>query len=162
MDAYQIYALRYAGPEESSQALLMWNRGWGKKVQRACYFWCLLGPAGPVLVDCGITPERAAQRKLNNYRHPVELLDGLGVKPNEVRHLVLSHMHWDHCGGAGFFPQAQVHVGRAEWEFWSTSPLVKRSIFSILHEPGDQAALMSARDQGRLRLHPETLPWLRA
>lgn len=158
MDAYEIYALRYAGPEESSQALLLWNRDWDKKIQRACYFWCLLGPEGPVLVDCGVTPERAAQRKLSNYRHPVELLDGLGVKPDEVRHLVLSHMHWDHCGGAVFFPQAQVHVGRAEWEFWSASPLVKRSIFTILHEPGDQAALMAAQKAGRLRLHPGDAP----
>ena len=158
MDAYQIYALRYAGPEESSQALLMWNRDWDQKVQRAYYFWCLLGPEGPVLVDCGVSPERAAQRKLKNYRHPAELLGGLGIKPHEVRHLVLSHMHWDHCGGAGFFPSAQVHVARPEWDFWSTSPLVGRSIFTILHEPADLAALTAAQEQGRLRLHDGDAP----
>ncbi|MCF8042706.1 MAG: N-acyl homoserine lactonase family protein [Desulfarculaceae bacterium] len=158
MDVYKIYALRYAGPEQSSQALLMWNRDWDHKVQRAYYFWCLLGPQGPVLVDCGVSPERAAQRNLKNYVNPVELLKGLGIKPHEVRHLVLSHLHWDHCGGAGLFPQAQVHLGRAEWDFWSTSPLVGRSIFTILHQPGDLAALTAAQEQGRLHLHTGDAP----
>ncbi|MBU1276942.1 MAG: N-acyl homoserine lactonase family protein [Proteobacteria bacterium] len=153
MDSYEIYALRYAGPEESSRALLLWNRDWDQKIQRAYYFWCLLGPGGPVLVDCGVSPERAAQRKLKNYRHPAELLGGLGIKPDDVRHLVLSHMHWDHCGATGFFPRAQMHVQDAEWRFWRESPLVRRSLFTILHEPGDQEALDRAQDQGRLNLH---------
>ncbi|MCB2193216.1 MAG: N-acyl homoserine lactonase family protein [Deltaproteobacteria bacterium] len=153
MDTYRIYALRYAGPEESSRALLMWNRDWDQRVERAYYFWCLVGPEGPVLVDCGVTPERAAQRGLKNFHHPVEVLAGLGIAPHEVRHLVLSHLHWDHCGGAGFFPQAQVHVGQAEWEFWSTSPLAQRSICTILHEPGDLDALVTAQQEGRLHLH---------
>ncbi|MBU4563681.1 MAG: N-acyl homoserine lactonase family protein [Desulfarculus sp.] len=158
MDAYRIFALRYAGPEESSQALLLWNRDWDQRVERAYYFWCLLGPEGPVLVDCGVSPERAAQRNLKSYVNPVELLRGLGVEPHEVRHLVLSHLHWDHCGGAALFPQAQVHLGRAEWEFWSTSPLVRRSIFTILHDPGDQAALVAAQEEGRLHLHAGDAP----
>lgn len=158
MDAYEIYALRYAGPVEGSGAILLWNRDWDKSVQRAMYFWCLLGPDGPVVVDCGVTPERAAQRDMPEYRHPVEVLAGLGIQPQDVRHLVLTHLHWDHCGGAGFFPNAQVHVGRAEWEFWSASPLVGRSIFPLLHEPGDLDALAAAKQEGRLRLHDGDAP----
>ena len=157
-DTYEIYALCYAGPLESSQALLMWNRDWDKKVQRSYYFWCLLGPAGPVLVDCGVGQERAAQRGLNNYRQPYEMLTYLGIKPHEVRHLVLSHLHWDHCGTVDSFPSAQVHLARAEWEFWSKSPLVGRSVFTLLHEPEDQAAVLRAREQGRLHLHAGDAP----
>ncbi|BEQ16641.1 N-acyl homoserine lactonase family protein [Desulfoferula mesophila] len=157
-DTYEIYALRYAGPEESSRALLIWNRDWEQRVKRAYYFWCLLGPAGPVVVDCAVTPERAAQRKLTNYRPPLELLAALGVEPGEVRHLVLTHLHWDHCGGAAWFPAAQVHVGLADWAFWSQSPLASRSILALLHEPEDLAPLRTAQDQGRLRLHPGDAP----
>lgn len=150
----------YAGPEESSQALLMWNRGWDQRVRRAYYLWCLLGPGGPVVVDCGVTPERAAQKKLPNYVHPVELLGRLGIKPEEVRHLVLSHLHWDHCGGAGFFPRAQVHLQEAEWRFWRENPLARRSLFALLHYPQDLDALARLQEQGRLSLHQGDTPLL--
>ena len=154
MSTYEVYALCYAGPEESSQALLLWNRGWEQRVQRAYYFWCLLGPGGPVLVDCGVTPERAAERGLSHYVSPVELLGRLGIKPSEVRHLVLTHLHWDHCGGAGFFPAAQVHVSRPEWDFWRHNPLARRSLLAMLHYPADLDYLAGLQDQDRLSLHP--------
>jgi glyoxylase-like metal-dependent hydrolase (beta-lactamase superfamily II) len=157
-DTYEIYALRYAGPVTSSQALLLWNQDWEQAVRRGYFFWCLLGPEGPVVVDCGLTPERAVQRKLPNYTPPAQVLAGLGVAPGEVRHLVLTHLHWDHCGGAEIFSQAQVHVGLAEWEFWSQSPLAGRSILSVLHEPDDLAPLRAAQEQGRLHLHPGDAP----
>jgi glyoxylase-like metal-dependent hydrolase (beta-lactamase superfamily II) len=40
----------------------------------------------------------------------------LGYKPEDVRHIVLTHMHFDHCGGLPDFPWAKVHVYRTEYE----------------------------------------------
>ncbi len=40
----------------------------------------------------------------------------LGYKPEDVRHIVLTHMHFDHCGGLPDFPWAKVHVYRKEYE----------------------------------------------
>lgn len=40
----------------------------------------------------------------------------LGFKPEDVRHIVLIHMHFDHCGGLPDFPWAKVHVYRKEFE----------------------------------------------
>jgi len=34
----------------------------------------------------------------------------LGYRPEDVRHIVLTHLDLDHAGGLGDFPQAQVHV----------------------------------------------------
>jgi glyoxylase-like metal-dependent hydrolase (beta-lactamase superfamily II) len=41
---------------------------------------------------------------------------GLGYKPEEVRHIILTHMHFDHCGGLPDFPWAKVHVHRREYD----------------------------------------------
>jgi glyoxylase-like metal-dependent hydrolase (beta-lactamase superfamily II) len=40
----------------------------------------------------------------------------LGYSPEEVRHIVLTHMHFDHAGGLPDFPWAKVHVHRDEVE----------------------------------------------
>ncbi len=38
----------------------------------------------------------------------------LGIAPEEIRHIVLTHLDVDHAGGLPDFPWAQVHVHRAE------------------------------------------------
>jgi glyoxylase-like metal-dependent hydrolase (beta-lactamase superfamily II) len=39
-----------------------------------------------------------------------------GIDPGDVRWVVLSHLHTDHVGGVGAFPEAQVIVSRVEWD----------------------------------------------
>ncbi len=44
----------------------------------------------------------------------IRQIEGLGFKPEDVRHLVLTHLDVDHAGGIPDFPEAQIHVHRAE------------------------------------------------
>jgi glyoxylase-like metal-dependent hydrolase (beta-lactamase superfamily II) len=39
-----------------------------------------------------------------------------GIKPEEIKHLIISHLHMDHVGMIDAFPKATVHIDRREWE----------------------------------------------
>lgn len=40
----------------------------------------------------------------------------LGYSPDDVKHIIMTHLHFDHAGGLPDFPPAQVHVHRREYE----------------------------------------------
>ena len=65
-----------------------------------------------VLTEMPMDPQEAAVHQISR----------LGYAPADVRHIVLTHMHFDHCGGVPDFPQATVHVHRREYVAFSGSP----------------------------------------
>jgi glyoxylase-like metal-dependent hydrolase (beta-lactamase superfamily II) len=74
----------------------------------------------------------------------------LGYQTGDVRHIVLTHMHFDHCGGLADFPQAAVHLHRREYEAfigprrrWTDLAYVRRH---IAHGP-DLVLYGDARDR---------------
>jgi glyoxylase-like metal-dependent hydrolase (beta-lactamase superfamily II) len=93
---------------------------------------CLLveGPSGLTLVDTGFgTGDLAAPRQrlgrgfvsmmgpaLDPAETAVAQVRALGHRPEDVRHVVLTHLDLDHAGGIGDFPQATVHVFADELE----------------------------------------------
>ncbi len=162
---FEIYALRYAGPLEGCQALLSWNQGWDQRITRSYYFWCLLGPGGPVLVDCGVAPEYVEGRDLPGYESPASVLARLGIEAGDVRHVFQTHLHWDHALGLSLFPNATVHVHQNEYDFWLKDPLAQRTIFRAVSDPGVTEAVEQIQSQGRLHLvedDGEILPGLEA
>lgn len=46
----------------------------------------------------------------------VKQLPLLGFDPKSVKYIIMSHLHWDHAGGILDFPQAEIIVGKNEWE----------------------------------------------
>ena len=83
-----------------------------------------------VLVDANdyratMTPD--SQYALTNYTPPPAIPDqlaSLGVQPDDIAHMVITHAHWDHFAGVtspadgGYvptYPQARYYLGAADW-----------------------------------------------
>ena len=115
------------------------------------YFWVIRDGRGVFLVDTGFAPEVGDRRRRAHYTTPAEVLPELGIAPEEVTAVVITHAHWDHTGNVRQFPRAQLVMTEAEYAFW-TSSLAGRAQFAAHCEPAEIALLRQARADGRLTL----------
>ena len=152
MKVYEIYAVRYAGPLTSSGALLMWMKDWDKSKERNYYFWYIKGDGVDILVDTGVSPELAKSKNVPSYTNPAEMLCSLNLHPDTIKHVVLTHMHWDHASGIKLFPKAKVYVQKKEYLFWLKDEMAARPPFKFLADEATNTYLSSLEGSTRMVL----------
>jgi glyoxylase-like metal-dependent hydrolase (beta-lactamase superfamily II) len=153
---YEIYAAKYAGPFTSKLAFLLFNQGWDQDIDRYYYIWVVKGPTETILVDTGVGMTVAADRKLKGYVNPVDVAARIGVKPNDVTKVVITHMHWDHVGGMEMmpkaYPKAVFYVQKREYDFWTKHPVAKRKIFAGGADPLAYKLMQEMEGSPRLQI----------
>jgi glyoxylase-like metal-dependent hydrolase (beta-lactamase superfamily II) len=96
--------------------------------QLCCHCILLETEQGLVLIDTGFGVEdvRAPRRRLSGFflallspdfrqdMTAVAQVRQLGFRAEDVRHIVLTHLDFDHAGGLDDFPNARVHLLRVE------------------------------------------------
>ena len=91
------------------------------------FAWVIDHPEGVIVVDTGqgthllesATSLHPYQRWEVAFRIEQEQeigpqLQALGIKPDDVRRVVLTHLHMDHDGGLAHFPRSEILVSRGE------------------------------------------------
>lgn len=94
---------------------ITFRQGPGKTVDLACLSWLLLDGDRAIVVDTG-----PGSAELTDRLHPgvwLEEREALGaqlrrrgVRLQEVRTVILTHLHWDHCYGTEAFVNAELLV----------------------------------------------------
>ncbi|OQX99010.1 MAG: MBL fold metallo-hydrolase [Bacteroidetes bacterium 4572_117] len=132
------------------------KRGYGHWAMR-----CLLVVDGnrKILIDTGIGTKQS-KGFLKYYTEKTEYtlensLNSFGFKLTDITDIVLTHLHFDHCGGCiqyndneGFtltFPNAIIHTSKQQWQ-WAQNPN-EREEPSFLKENIDPI-----KESGKLRL----------
>jgi glyoxylase-like metal-dependent hydrolase (beta-lactamase superfamily II) len=151
---YEVEAVRY-GTLRSRKAELFFRHGsYGEPdvdVEMAYYFWLLRDGAETIVVDCGFDPGVGARRGRTCLCPPVEALRALGVEPESVSTVVVTHLHYDHVGNLAAFPAATFIVPRRELDFW-TGPIASRFQFASHVESSEIEFVEKAVADGRVRL----------
>jgi N-acyl homoserine lactone hydrolase len=141
-EARQLYVFRSGGERTLRSLFDPWDPACGETMEIPYYFFAIDHPGGWTLVDCGISPAFAADPvgRLGDQAEMSELLVGpdddvarqltaIGIIPEQVAHVVLTHMHYDHCGGLPLLPAATVHVQAAERAFAQAPPPYQASAY---------------------------------
>ncbi len=57
-------------------------------------------------------------------------LESAGIRPDDITHIVFSHLHFDHAGGTVEIPDARIVIQSAEWRAGHDQRLVERGIYN--------------------------------
>ncbi|MEK7727776.1 MAG: MBL fold metallo-hydrolase [candidate division KSB1 bacterium] len=118
-----------------------------------------------VLVDAGVYEVKTEpEYAIPDYEPPPSLVDRLielGIQPEKVEHVVITHRHWDHFNGTTCddggeyvpqFPNARYYLGRADWERAATALQDPQSFeyrtLRVLHNHGMLELIDGNRDLG--------------
>lgn len=79
--------------------------------------WIVRNKHRTVLVDTGFGPRAAAERGRPLDFDPVDGLARVGIDPDALEDIVITHLHFDHAGSIDRFGKARFHIQDAEVEF---------------------------------------------
>jgi glyoxylase-like metal-dependent hydrolase (beta-lactamase superfamily II) len=121
-DKYEIYAVRYATLRDFPVSSLVAGADRSRRMDIAMMIWVLKGLNGRVaIVDSGFHREQYfRQFTVTDYIKPSDAIAPLGLQPEQVTDIFLTHMHWDHAGGIDLFPSARVWIQKDEYDYYTS------------------------------------------
>ncbi|HMB87065.1 MAG TPA: N-acyl homoserine lactonase family protein [Methylomirabilota bacterium] len=115
---YRIYAVRYA--HRACNTSEAFYGDYHKAPMTMDYFvWALTNGTETVVVDLGFTEAVGTRRGRQFLRGPGKGLAEIGVEAAAVKHVILSHFHYDHVGNYALFPNATFYVQDSEMAFYT-------------------------------------------
>lgn len=149
----EIYAVRYArhdgrnaannfvggDPHETSEPLDF-------------YVWAIKGAQGTVIVDTGFDETMASKRSRTLLKPVADGLRAIGIAPDEVSDVVISHLHYDHAGNYDLFPRARYHLQDCEMAY-ATGRCMCDATLRVPFEADDVSAMVRKVFTDRVTFH---------
>jgi glyoxylase-like metal-dependent hydrolase (beta-lactamase superfamily II) len=149
---YEIYAIRYATIPDFPISELVVGADAGRKLDIAMMIWLVRGNGRNILVDSGFYHERFFKDwQVKDFTKPSEALKRVGLKPEDITDVVITHMHWDHADGMDLFPNARIWIQRDEMEYYAGEAWQGKDTHGGIDEE-DVLTLVKLNTQGRVGL----------
>jgi glyoxylase-like metal-dependent hydrolase (beta-lactamase superfamily II) len=149
---YEVYAIRYASLPDFPVSDLVSGADRARKLDLAMTIWLVRGGGHNVLVDAGFYHDRFFKDwKVKEFIKPSDALAGLGVKPEDITDVVISHMHWDHADGSDLFPKARIWIQKDELEYYAGEAWETKDTSGGI-DPEDVLELVKLNTEGRVGL----------
>ena len=149
---YEIYAIRYATIADFPVSSLVAGADPSRKMDIAMMVWLVRGNGHNVLVDAGFYRDQfMKQWHPEDYVKPSEAIARVGLKPEDITDVVITHMHWDHADGMDLFPKARIWLQKDELEYYAGAAWQSRNTHGGI-DPDDILAAVKLNTQGRVGL----------
>lgn len=118
LPTYEIYAIRYAEmANRCAHDNFIFPDDHDALMPIDYFVWVAVGGGRTFVIDTGFDAAMAKQRGRTLVRSPAEGLLAVGFDPAAIKDVIITHLHYDHAGGLGFFPKARFHLQDREMMF---------------------------------------------
>lgn len=158
MSDYEVFAIHYAThPRIRADNVLFRDPGIPDEIHDALlpleyFIWVVRNAERTIVVDTGFDHPAAQARGRTLLRHPVDALRGMGIDPSSVRDVVITHLHYDHAGNLGAFPNAVFHLQDDEMAF-ATGRCMCHPRLRFPFDVEDIVTMVRRVYDGRVRFH---------
>ncbi len=122
MSLWEVHAVKYADRNARTRAdSFIFDDNHDAPHAMDYFMWVLRSGDQTILVDTGYDGAEAALRDRPIRIDPAEALAPLGLTPEGITKLIVTHLHYDHAGGLSLFPNAELHMQAAEMAY-ATGP----------------------------------------
>ena len=152
-EPWSVTAVRYGTFETTLSDLYYRYEAYGEPDGTArmdYFFWVLRRGDDTILVDTGFHPEAGRRRGRTCLIEPKAAMARLGLGPDTVSRILVTHLHYDHIGNLDALPDAELVVPGREVDFW-LGPLGRRGQFAVSSEEAELAHVRTALDAERVR-----------
>jgi glyoxylase-like metal-dependent hydrolase (beta-lactamase superfamily II) len=149
---YEVYAIRYATIPDYPVEGLVAGADPPRKLDIAMMIWLLRGNGRNILVDSGFYHERFFKDwHVIDFTKPSDTLKRVGLKPDEITDIIITHMHWDHADGIDLFPNARIWIQKDELEYYAGEAWQSKKTHGGI-DGEDVLTLVKLNMQGRVGL----------
>jgi glyoxylase-like metal-dependent hydrolase (beta-lactamase superfamily II) len=157
-DVHEVYAVRYAHHDRMSPENFIGGDPHDVLQPLNYFVWAIVGPHGTFVVDTGFDGAMATRRGRTLLTPAGEGLAALGIDPDAVTDVIVTHLHYDHCGNHDLFPRARYHLQDVEMAY-ATGRCMCHAHIRIPFEEEDVVAMVRKVFANRVVFHdgPEQL-----
>jgi glyoxylase-like metal-dependent hydrolase (beta-lactamase superfamily II) len=103
-------------------------------------------------VDSGFYREQfLKQWKPKDFVTPSQALASVGLKPEDVTDVIITHMHWDHADGMDLFPKARIWLQKDEYTYYTGEAWQHKDTHGGI-DRDDVLAVVRLNTEGRVAL----------
>ncbi|GAB2915660.1 N-acyl homoserine lactonase family protein [Paraburkholderia jirisanensis] len=151
-DNYKIYAIKYAHHDRPARDNFLGGDPHDVNMPLDYFVWAVVGAGRTFLVDSGFDVEGGARRGRTTTHKVEEGLGALGIAPESVEDVIITHMHYDHAGNRSLFPKARYHVQDREMAY-CTGRCMCHGVLSHPFDPEDVKTMVGRVFDGRVEFH---------
>ena len=151
-EVYEIYAIKYAYLMRRSADNFIGGDPHDTEMPLNYYVWVVSNSVRTVVVDCGFTEAMARKRGRQIIRPVAAGLGALGIAPDQVENVIITHLHYDHAGNLPLFSNACFHLQDQELQF-ATGRCMCHGLMRHGYEVEDVVQMVRYVFDQRVRFH---------
>ncbi len=150
--SYEVYAVRYARHDRPASENFLGGDPHDVNMPLDYFVWAVVGAEKTYVIDLGFGIEQANKRQREYLRSPGDGLKALGIEPERITDVLVTHMHYDHVGNLDLFPNAIFHIQDREMAY-CTGRCMCHKLISASFEVEDVVGMVRRIFAGRVAFH---------